>query len=230
MSTKNMTIRFKSVALNVIVLFGLLVVHSSWAGQAAIPNTFSTGQTLTAGALNDNFTELETEVNNNDDRININAGNITNNATAISNLQSAQSGGVIGTAIGSQVSFTTAVTNVDTLTLAAPKAGVVVFTSSGTMALRSHENGTDSRAICSLSTANNSLNFPYAALALPSVMPTFTSSVGYMVPLNLSRAISVTGPGDVTIYLNCQKTIGGGAQDGYVQWLQTHAVFVPNEF
>jgi hypothetical protein len=204
------------------------VVNPLWAGQAAIPNSFSTGQTLTAGALNGNFNELETEVNDNDDRITINAGNISTNTSNITNLQSSQAGGVIGTIPPTLLAFSSTITNIGTLTLPAPKAGVAIFTANGSMSLRSHQAGIESRAICSLATTNDSLVPPYASLVLPGSVPEFTTTLGFVVPFNLSRAITVTAPGDVTIFLNCQK-FGGGTEDGYVQYVQTYVVFVPNE-
>ena len=55
-----------------------LISYQVWAGSVTIPNTFVDGTTASAGEVNDNYTAIESAVNDNDTRI-------TNNATSISN-------------------------------------------------------------------------------------------------------------------------------------------------
>ena len=75
----------------VVLAFVVLGAGSAWAGTLTIPNTFYTGSPAIAGEVNDNFTAVETEVNDNADNIAANAATISNNAAVISSLQNAHS-------------------------------------------------------------------------------------------------------------------------------------------
>ncbi len=81
----------KQIFKIMVILSFVLVGTSAWAGNLTIPNTFTSGTTAGAGQVNNNFTAVETEVDDNNARIttnasgiSTNAGNITTNASGIS--------------------------------------------------------------------------------------------------------------------------------------------------
>jgi hypothetical protein len=144
-----------------------------------------------------------------------------------------QTGGVdIGTSQTGAVSFSNAVTNITSLTVNAPAAGVVIFTISGSMALRSHVNGNQSAAHCSFSDSDSTISgapAPAAFIFIPDTIPTFSTTAGWITPFSLSVPVSVSSAGPVTRYFNCVKVTGGGSYDGFVQYIRIYATYSPNE-
>ncbi len=55
--------------ISFIIIALIFIAHTAFAGNLDVPNTFVSGTTAQASEVNDNFTEVETEVNDNDSRI-----------------------------------------------------------------------------------------------------------------------------------------------------------------
>lgn len=68
-------------------LFFLIVGTNSFAGQASLPHNFKAGEKAVAAQVNENFTGLATEVNDNDGRITDNAADIAAMQTTINTMQ-----------------------------------------------------------------------------------------------------------------------------------------------
>ena len=66
-----------------ILLAASLVGNQAWAGNVTIPNNFVEGTTASAGEVNDNFTSIESAVNDNNTNITTNTSNIQINSTDI---------------------------------------------------------------------------------------------------------------------------------------------------
>lgn len=127
------------------------------------------------------------------------------------------------------ISFTSTVTNITSLTLAAPGPGVITFNVSGLMGLRAHTNGTTDQIRCSISTASTTVQEPYAMVIVPASAPSATG-LSHGAPIGLTRVIPVAAAGDVTAYLNCVLTAGGGGSDPFVQYGQMSASYLPTQY
>jgi hypothetical protein len=224
----------------------LVTTASAHAGTVADGDlvTFSANTTAKAAEVNQNFTAIKNAVNGSASDITTLQTNVTtmqSDITAIKSdvttLQSTVSalpsaaGVKVGTSSGSAINFTSSVTNIGTVTIPAPAAGIVVFTFSGLAAVRSHDTGTATLARCGFSTLTTSIDsVPNGYIIIPSAIPTFAASPGWGVPMNVSFAIAVGAAGDVTRSFNCQKSSGGGALDGFVQYHQLFATFYPTAY
>lgn len=206
----------------------LLLVNPVVAGEVTYADdSYTAGDTLTASDLNGKFNQIKSAVNGNNTGVTDNASNISTNASAISALQLQQGAvdtGKVSTAVGN---FTTSITNIDSLTVNAPAAGVVIFHVNGSMSLRSHDTGSVSSASCALSDADNTLPSPLADLYIPGAIPTFATTAGWLTPFSLSVPVVVNAAGPVTYYLNCRKINGGGTYDGFVQYINMYATYYP---
>ncbi len=65
------------------MFFAVGIAANAHAGSVDIPNTFTAGETAKASEVNDNFSAIETAVDDNDSRITTNALNISDNSTTI---------------------------------------------------------------------------------------------------------------------------------------------------
>jgi hypothetical protein len=221
--------RIVNAAINSVLLLFCVSGAVVQAGQVTYPDdAFVSGSTLNASDLNSKFNELKSAVNDNNTGVTDNASDISANTSAISVLQLQQGAVDTGKASTGVGDFTTSITNIDSLTVNAPAAGVVVFHVNGSMALRSHDTGTNSSASCSLSDTDTTMtNSPRAYLFIPGPIPTFATTAGWLTPFSLSVPVVVNAAGPVTYYLNCLKVNGGGASNGFVQYINMYATYFP---
>jgi hypothetical protein len=63
-----------------------LLSSASYAGQVIVPNTFVAGSAAKAAEINANFNSLQSEINDNDARISVNASGVTQNAADIASV------------------------------------------------------------------------------------------------------------------------------------------------
>ncbi len=84
----------KTLALTMISASSVVFSGTLVASQLDVPNTFSSGTTISSSAMNENFTAVKTAVDDNDTRIITNASAISDNASDISNNASDISGNV----------------------------------------------------------------------------------------------------------------------------------------
>jgi hypothetical protein len=264
------------ILVSCIVFFAL---NNSWADSLTVTKTWTTGDTLNADDLNQNFTDVKgavddnftrttnnatdiannttdiannaSDIANNASDIANNASDIANNATdiannatdiginatdisavdsAVSTLQLEQGAVDTGITTTSVFDFTSTITNISSLTVNAPAAGVVVFTFTGSMSLREHVTGTQSAASCSISDSDTTMaSAPLADLYIPGAIPSFNTTAGWLTPFSLSVPVVVAAAGNVIRYVNCQKVSGGGTTNGFVQYIQFHATYFPNQ-
>ena len=130
---------------------------------------------------------------------------------------------------GGAISFTSAITNIISLTISAPGPGVVIFNASGLMALRAHTNGTRDEIRCSISSAVDGIETPNSGVLVPASAPT-ASELSHGAPIGLTKAVTVSAEGDVSGFLNCWLVSGGGGSDAFVQYGQMSAIFVPTQY
>jgi hypothetical protein len=127
------------------------------------------------------------------------------------------------------LSFTSTLTNITSLTIAAPGPGMVIFHASGVMSFRAHTNGTVDEARCSISDSPSTAILPYSIILVPASAPD-ASVLSYGAPLGNTKTFAVSAAGNVTGYLNCQIIQGGGGSSAFVQFGEISAIYVPTQY
>ena len=69
------------------VITASLAISSTWAGDLTLPNRFQSGTPAVAADVNANFDAVEQEVDDNNNRINTNTGNISGHESRISSIE-----------------------------------------------------------------------------------------------------------------------------------------------
>ena len=77
----------KKLIRDLIGLVSLIAIPMSWAGDLSIPNSFTSGTPAVAAQVNDNFSAVEQEVDDNNARINLNAGTLGSHNNSIDAIQ-----------------------------------------------------------------------------------------------------------------------------------------------
>ena len=83
------------ISLAALAVF-LVIGGSAKAGQLTIPNSFSSGATASASAVNANFTAVKAAVDDNNSRINTNISGISSNSSALGGKLSTSGGTMTG--------------------------------------------------------------------------------------------------------------------------------------
>lgn len=210
-----------------------LLINGVWASDMTIPNSFTADTPAVAAEVNNNFSAAKAAVDDNNARINTNRADIdghtvtiNNNSDDITALTTRQAAAASVTN-GAIVDVAVTMTNIDSLTVAAPGPGFIIFNSTGLMGLRAHNNGQRDDLGCYLADAIDTSASPSSFLTLPGGLPT-TNPGTYAATMSISRTVSVLAARNVTVYLNCRLTNGGGGLDAFVQNYEINAIYVPN--
>ena len=210
-----------------MVGLGIIIGLSSptWAGDLTIPNNFTSGTPAVAAEVNANFDAVEQEVDDNNTRINRNNSNIGVNRDNITTLTNSQAAAA---SVGNNliVDITTAMTNIDSLSVSAPRPGFIIFNATGIMGLRAHSPGTRDDLGCYLADNDSSSASPSSFLTIPAQLEPFDGT--FAATMAITRTVPVLNAGSVTVYLNCHIVNGGGGQDAFVQNYEINAIYVPN--
>ena len=86
-----------------IYFASIFYLSTSWAGDLTIPNAFVAGTPAVAADVNANFSAVEAEVDDNNNRIVTNAGDISANTNAVGSLQSQTQNLVTGCLAGEAI-------------------------------------------------------------------------------------------------------------------------------
>lgn len=216
--------------LNLIIGSSLILVlsTSAFAGALGTLNSFTSGTPAVAADVNDNFTAVKTEVNDNNTRITTNKSEIDTNASDILINANAMPGVEFsseGTCC-SDVTVTSA--EYQNVILNAPSSGFAIVSATADCQLV-HVNTTDTLAqsirIALSTTSANTITSSRMSFTLPGS----AGSGAHFSTCATQQVFTVTA-GVNTFYLNADAVLPRSGESAAIGWINLHAIFVPNRY
>ena len=203
------------ITLNVAALG----IGPAMAGQVGTLNIFQANTPAVAQDVNDNFTAVETAVNDNDDRIDANESNIVDINTELDSVP-----GVAFVKQASSASLTGSYSNIMSITVNVPSSGYVFTTATGMIQV-SNKTSSSSSDYCSvyvgMSDASNTNPDTYTRFYISGIGP----SGSFNIPYSVQHVYPVT-TGSNTFYLVGIEN--GGSGSAGVWYSQITAIFIKN--
>ncbi len=205
--------------LKYFALGAAIVAVGLGAMAVTIPNTFSSGQVISAAQVNANFTALKTAVDALEAPGSVNTAKIADNAVTAAKIADEP---------GQAQSFTGATTTLDgtvqvvrSVTITPPAAGFVLIVTSAEVRL-THTNGTDSAVQFGVSASTSFTPDQDKSIFLPSTAP----SGLYSQVAAAQKIFPVAGGAALTFNLLAQELSGNTA----ITDITISAVYLPTAY